>query len=85
MVAYMVVPYMDVAYMDVAYTDVAYTDVAYISVYKIYTFQKCIQNRPSTLRGQDKQLFVFWPFSVYDRGHLYGRTSPIWMDVAYME
>ena len=28
---------------------------------QIHTFQKCIQNRPSTLRSREKQLFVFWP------------------------
>ena len=27
---------------------------------QIHTFQKCIQNCLSTLRGRDKQLFVFW-------------------------
>ena len=63
-----------------------------LKIGQIHKFQKCIQNRPSTLRGQDKQLFLFfeWVLAWYegrcvndfvypfDGCCLYGRTSLIW-------
>ena len=47
----------------------------YTRLGQIHTFQKCIQNRPSTLRGWDKQLFLFWPLSVYDGRPIYDEFS----------
>ena len=50
----------------------------FLKIGQIRTFQKCFQNRPSTLRGQDKQLFVFfeWVLAWYEGRLVYDVVYP---------
>ena len=56
-----------------------YIDGVAYNIFKIHTLQKCIQNRPSTLRGQDKQLFVFWPLIKTGICHFWVLFDHLWV------